>query len=412
MTIFSVIDIGSSKTTVLVAQSYEDGRYDIIGVGVAESKGVKRGVIVDVNSATNSIQEAVTKAERTAGVEIVSAFVNLSGKHADSLNNSGVVGINDNRAIDEEDIDRALDSARAISVAYDREVVHIIPRGFTVDGQDGVKSPLNMHGFRLEVEAHIITASTAAMQNVAQCVNEANIDIVGTILSPLASAQSVLTETEREMGIMVCDIGEGTTDIAVYIEGSIWHSRVLDIGGERITGDIMMGLQVDQVSAEQLKKQYGHAVRNEVSPSEKFIASPLGSDRMQEYSRARLAEIVEARTEEIFVMVQREIKRAGYDNLLSAGIVLTGGTAQLSGVSSVAKRVLNLPARVAEPQKMTGLVERIQGPAFATSSGMVDWVATYYGGETTKTRRRKSAPVSKRSEQGSTINKWLERFLP
>ncbi len=412
MTIFAVIDIGSSKVTALVAQAYEGSRYDIIGVGVAEAKGVKRGVIVDVNDATLAIQDALTKAERTSGYEITSAFVNLSGKHADSLNNGGVVGINDNRAIDEEDVDRALDSARAVSVAYDREVVHIIPRGFTVDGQDGIKSPVNMHGFRLEVEAHIITASTAAMQNVEQCVNAANVDVAGTILSPLASAQSVLTDTEREMGVMVVDIGEGTVDLAVYIEGSIWHSRVLDIGGERITGDIMMGLQVDQLSAEQLKKQYGHAVCNEVSPAETFIASPLGSDRMQEYSRARLAEIVEARTEEIFVMIQREIKRAGYDNLLSAGVVLTGGTAQLSGIRSVAQRVLNLPARIAEPNKLTGLVERIQGPAFATSSGMVDWVATYYGGETTKTRRRKSISSSRKSDQGSTINKWLERFLP
>ena len=398
------IDVGTTKICALIADVDTEGVLRILGVGLEPARGMRKGVVVDVEQASQAIAAAVEKAQRSAGYEIGVAFVSLAGSHIASVNSRGVVGIGGgSHGIDQDDIDRALDAAQAIAIPHGREVLHVIPRGFVVDGQDGIRQPMGMHGFRLEVEAHIITAATASVQNLTQCVESAGVQVEAYVLNPLASAEVTLTDTEKEMGVVVCDIGGGTTDMAIYIDGNVWHTMVLSVGGNHLTSDIAHGLRLPADVAEKIKITYGHASRADVAGTDVFTVQPFGEDKPVQIARADLVTIIEARVEEIFGLILQEIKRTGYDGLLPAGVVLTGGSSLLPGLRKVASGVLNLPCRVAAPQNLIGLTDRLDGPAFSTSVGLLHWA-----------RRESLSPLrAKKKKSGAKppINVDLNRGL-
>lgn len=396
------LDIGTTKVCALVG-AVREGQLQIIGMGLEAAKGMRKGMIVDVGEATVAIATAVEKAEQTSGYALSRAIISMAGEHISSTNNRGVVAIGRNGSgILVEDIERALDAAQAISIPHNREIVHLVPRGFAVDEQDGVRSPLGMHGYRLEVEAHIVTAATAALKNLSQCADAVGIQAEEYVLNALASGEAVLEPTEREMGVIVADIGGGTTDIALYMQGMVWHTRVLPVGGHHVTNDIAIGLRVPFEVAEKVKIQYGDCRPDQIDPDSIFTVEPFGGEKIQ-VGRQDLAYVVEARAEEIFQMILQEIKRSGYDGLLPAGIVLTGGTAQLRGISHVAQQVLGVPARVASPKNLVGLVESLNNPAYATSVGLLRWACNGHN---------VYRPRARQTEIGRKISDFFKSLLP
>lgn len=366
------IDIGTTKICTLVAKVEEDGDLRIIGVGIEPSRGMKRGVMVDLEGATTAIARSVEKAQRSSGYEIRSAWVSLAGSHVSSINSKGTSGVAGG-IVRQVEINRALESAQSVAIPHNREVIHVIQRGFSVDGQNGISQPIGMHGYRLEVEAHIITAAETTVENIRKAAESAGVQVLQFVLNPLASGEVVLSETERQLGVMVCDIGGGTTDLAIYINGDVWHTMVLSVGGSLITSDIAHGLRLPLNQAEEVKKKYGHAIRDEVTEEDLFSVRSFGQDSPIQMSRRDLAYIIEARVEEIFRFVLQEIKRSGYDGLLPAGVVLTGGSALLPGIKKLGAEVLGLPVRVAQPENLVGLVDQLYSPAYSTSVGLLEW---------------------------------------
>ncbi len=366
------IDIGTTKICTLVAREETPGQMRILGVGIEPSQGLRKGVVVDLEAAAQAVARSVDKAERTSGVEVLSALVSLAGSNVSSVNSKGVVGVA-GRVIDQDDVARAVDAARAVAIPHNREIVHVIQRGFNVDGQDGIRMPISMHGYRLEVETHIITATAASVENLRQCVAAAGVEAAQFVLNPLASAEVVLTEAERQMGVVVCDVGGGTTDMAIYVDGDVWHTAVLGIGGNHITSDIAQVLHLPNTQAEEIKLQHGHANPDEIDAQQYFNLHPFGEQEVVRASHLELVQIIHARTEEIFNMVVQEIKRSGYDGLLPAGMVLTGGTSALPGIRTVASSVLGVPVRIAGPENLIGMTDRLDSPAFSTSVGLLRW---------------------------------------
>lgn len=402
------IDIGTTKVCTLVARVEGERNLRILGVGIEPSQGIRKGAVVDLAAASTAIARSVEKAQRTSGLEITSALVSLAGSHVASVNSRGVVGISGG-IIDQEDIARALESAQAIAIPHNRQIIHVIQRGFVVDGQDGIRNPIGMHGYRLEVEAHIITAAESTVENIRQCVEAAGVQVSHFVLNPLASGEVVLTETERQMGVVVCDIGGGTTDLAIYIDGDVWHTMVLTLGGNHITSDIAHGLRLPLPQAEEVKKQYGHAVESEVDADEILTLRTFGQEHPVQVSRRELAHIIEARVEEIFLFVLEEIKRSGYDGLLPAGMVLTGGTALLPGIRNLASSVLGLPVRVAKPENLVGLTDQLQSPAYSTSVGLLHWALLLSEAAPTA---RKHTPFRGGGINTEILKNLLRRLLP
>jgi cell division protein FtsA len=370
--IFVGIDVGTTKVCALVGQLNEEGRVRVIGVGIAPSQGMRKGGVVSLEGVARAVDAAKDKAERSSGYEITSALVSLSGAQIASLNSKGMAGVS-GRIIGADDVARALEAARSIALPYNRQVIHVIPRGYVVDGQDGIKSPIGMHGYRLEVEAHIVTAASTALRNMEKAFEAVNLGVDGWVLGPLAAAEVVLTETEREMGVVLCDIGGGTCDLAVYIEGAVWHTAVIPVGGDHLTADVAQGLHLPPETAETVKQRHGHARLASLDPSEMFAVRPFGQDKSIQYRRTDLAAVLEPRVEELFSLVRQEIKRSGYDGLLPAGMVLTGGTSLLSGIRDVAADVLRLPVRVGEAEELQGLVDHLRSPSFSASLGLLEW---------------------------------------
>src|SRR5512142_3056360 len=404
------IDVGTTKVCTLVGRVEDDKSIRILGVGIEPSEGIRKGMIVDLAAASQAITRSVEKAESTSGLEITSALVSMAGAHVSSVNSRGAAATGGN-VIDEYDVAHALDQARAVAIPHDREIVHVIQRGFSVDGQDGIRNPQGMHGYRLEVEAHIITASSATGDNLRQCVGAAGVEVQQFVLNPLASGEVVLTDQERQMGVAVCDIGGGTTDLAIYVNGDVWHTMVLAVGGNHITQDIAHGLRLSLQQAEDVKKQYGYAVRTGVGSEEYFAIRPFGEDRPVQINRQELAHIIEARVAEIFSLTLQEIKRSGYDGLLPAGMVLTGGTSALPGIRRVASEVLGMPVRTGQPENLVGLVDRLNSPAYATSVGLLHWALTMHEHEVAIGKPRRS-----RRAKGETnvnldnVKDWLKRL--
>ena len=406
------IDIGTTKICTLVAQEEKPGQLHILGVGIEPSHGMRKGVVVDLDAAAQAVAHSIDKAERTSGIEIVSSLISLAGSNVSSVNSRGVVGVT-GRVIDRDDVARALDAAQAVAIPHNREIVHVIQRGFNVDGQDGIRMPLGMHGYRLEVEAHIITATAASVENLRQCVAATGVEVAQFVLNPLASAEVVLTETERQMGVVVCDIGGGTTDMAIYVDGDVWHTAVLAIGGNHITSDIAQVLRLPNSQAEEIKIQHGNADQMEIDAKQYFNIRPFGEEEPVQVSHLELVQIIAARVEEIFGLVVQEIKRSGYDGLLPAGMVLTGGSSAMPGMRSLASRALGLPVRVAKPENLIGMVDKLDSPAFSTSVGLLRWASLMTElSPQSGVRRPKSNRYGDSNFDWQKVANWLKRLLP
>ncbi len=405
------MDVGTTKICTLVGRVEEGQRIRILGVGIEPSEGIRKGNIVDLNAATQAIQRSVERAEHTSGLEITSALVSLAGAHVSSVNSRGVSAITGG-IVDATDVARALDQARAIAIPSDREIVHVIQRGYNIDGQDGIRQPVGLHGYKIEVETHIITASGATLDNLRQCVSAAGVKDMQFVLNPLASAEVTLTENERQMGVAVCDIGGGTTDLAIYVNGDVWHTMVLAVGGNHITQDIAHGLRLPVSQAEEVKKQQGQALRSEVGPEEYFSIRPFGEDHAVQINRMDLTYIIEARVNEIFKLIMQEIKRSGYDGLLPAGVVLTGGSSMLPGIKRLASQVMGLPVRSAQPENLLGMVDKLNSPAYSTAVGLLHWAMTMGEHEKMLGRGRKRRGKGEPNMFFSNIKNWLKRLLP
>lgn len=401
------IDIGTTKICTLVGRVEEDNELRIIGVGIEPSRGMKRGVMVDLEGATTAIARSVEKAQRSSGYEIRSAWVSLAGSHVSSINSKGTSGVAGG-VVRQAEISRALEAAQSVAIPHNREVIHVIQRGFSVDGQDGIAQPIGMHGYRLEVEAHIITAAETTVENIRKAAESAGVQVLQFVLNPLASGEVVLSETERQLGVMVCDIGGGTTDLAIYINGDVWHTMVLSIGGSLITSDIAHGLRLPLNQAEEVKKKFGHAIRDEVTEEDLFSVRSFGQDSPIQMSRRDLAYIIEARVEEIFRFVLQEIKRSGYDGLLPAGVVLTGGSSLLPGIRKLGAEVLGLPVRVAQPENLVGLVDQLYSPAYSTSVGLLEWALLMEGA--IQPGKVKTPPVPQ--DLWDKVKDFAKRLLP
>jgi cell division protein FtsA len=403
------IDIGTTKTCTLVARVEGERSLRILGVGIEPSQGIRKGTVIDLAAASQAVARSIEKAQRSCGLEITSALVSLAGSHVSSVNSKGVVGIS-GRVIDYEDVERALEAAQAVAIPHNREIIHVIQRGFVIDGQDGIRMPIGMHGYRLEVEAHIITAAAATVENLRQAVAASGVEVSQFVLNPLASAEVVLSESERQMGVVVCDIGGGTTDMAIYIDGDVWHTMVLAVGGNHITSDIAHGLRMPVSQAEEVKKQHGFAIESQVGPEETFVVRSFGEDRPVQVSRKELAHIIEARVEEIFLLLLQEIKRSGYDGLLPAGMVLTGGSSLLPGIRDLASEVLGLPVRIAKPENLVGLTDQLNSPAYSTSVGLLNWALLMT--ESSPQLHHGGPRLKGVSLDVDTIKNWLKRLLP
>jgi cell division protein FtsA len=390
------IDIGTTKVCTLVARVEGPNRMRILGVGIEPSQGIKKGTIVDIGAASQSLARSVEKAQRTSGL-------------VSSINSRGVVGIT-GRVIDNSDIARSLEAAQAVAIPHNREIIHVIQRGFIVDGQEGIRMPIGMHGYRLEVEAHIITAAAATVENLRQCVQNAGVQVSQFVLNPLASGEVVLSDNERQMGVVVCDIGGGTTDLAIYVDGDVWHTMVLAIGGNHITSDIAHGLRLPISQAEEIKKQHGIAMKSMVVGDELISVRSFGREEPQQVSRKDLAHVIEARVEEIFDLVLQEIKRSGYDGLLPAGMVLTGGTSRLPEIRKLASDVTALPVRTAQPENLYGLVDQLHSPAYSTSIGLLNWAVMM--NETSSGYQYQMEQYSGEETRWNVIIDWIKRLLP
>ena len=397
------IDVGTTKVCTLVGKMDDGGALRIVGVGVVPSKGLRKGVVVNVNETTEAIAASVEKAQRISGHEIERAHVGVAGAHISSFNSRGVVAVSRGHSITQDDVNRVLDAALAIAIPYNREVIHVVPRSYVVDGQDGVRDPLGMHGFRLEVEAHIITGAATSIHNLAKCINQVGIEIDELVLAPLASGEAVLTDNEREMGVVLADIGGGTTDMAIFIEGSVWHTAVLAVGGNHLTNDVAVGLRAPFDTAKEIKEKYGYARSEDVAVGETIDVAVFGEDSWQAVSRQFLSEIIEARAAEIFNLMLQEVKRSGYDGLLPAGVVLCGGASELAGMRELGRDILQLPTRIGPPRELLGLVDALSSPAYATGVGLLLW-----GLREEANRVPSERPIG----LWQRIVQWLRAFLP
>ncbi|NDJ54195.1 MAG: cell division protein FtsA [Chloroflexi bacterium] len=408
--VFVALDVGTTKVCTLVGDLSRKSEIRILGVGIEPSEGMHRGMVVDVTAATEAVRASKRAAERTSGFEIGRAYVSVAGKHIATVNSRGVAGLSGKRGVvTHEDIERALQAARAVPLPHNREVLHVIPRTFTLDGQEGIRNPLNLHAFRLEVEAHIITAGSSSLRNLEKAVNDAGLAVDRFVLNPLASGDVVLTEAERESGVVVVDIGGGTTDIAVYIDGTVWHTAVIEVGGHHITSDIKQVLHLPTHEAERLKIEDGNAVPDTVDPDAVITAQPFGDDLPTQILAHDLSMIIEARTDEIFTLVIQELKRSGYDGLLPAGVVLTGGSSALANIRHSANKVMGLPVRVGVPDKLTGLADKLGSPAYATGVGLLSFAQRLDDGDVrvSPQPRRREGP-----DLGKAITDFLSRLLP
>ena len=366
-------DIGTKKVAALIGEITEEKKIEIIGIGNAESKGLRKGVVVNLESTVNSIKKAQEEAELMAGVEIDSAFAGISGAHIKSFNSRGVIAVSGkNREIAQEDIKRVISQSRAVSIPPDREIIHVIPQEFIIDDQDGIKDPLGMSGIKLEVNVHMVSSANTSVQNLRTCFERAGIDIEEIFLNQIAAAASTLTPDEKELGVGLIDIGGGTTEIAIFERGSLWYTSVIPIGGDNFTNDIAVGLRTPIPEAEKIKKKYGCVSGPLIDEQETIEVPSVGRGRKPRVlSRQLLADIIQPRAEEIFRLVENDIKRMGYEKSLNSGIVLTGGTALLEGLEEVAEEIFDLPVRRGDPTGVGGLVDRVNTPDFATAVGLL-----------------------------------------
>jgi cell division protein FtsA len=363
------LDIGTTKICAIVGNVTEDG-VDIVGIGTSPSRGLRKGVVINIETTVASIKKAVEEAELMAGCEIKSVYAGIAGGHIKGFNSQGVIAIK-NREVSSDDVRRVIDAAKAIAIPMDREVIHILPQEFIIDDQDGIREPLGMSGVRLEAKVHIVTGAVASAQNIIKSCNRAGLDVADIVLEQLASSEAVISAEEKEIGVALIDIGGGTTDIAIFVDGAIKHTSVLSLGGNHLTNDIAVGLRTPMAEAEKIKQKYGCCFSSLVGKDETIEVPSVGGRKPRVLSRQLLAEILEPRMEEIFTLVNRELVKSGYEDRIASGVVLTGGTSILEGSPELAEQVFNLPVRRGLPQNLGGLVDVVNSPAYATGTGLV-----------------------------------------
>lgn len=364
------LDIGTSKIVAIVAEILPEGRLEIIGMGQAPSRGLKKGVVVNIESTVNAIQRALEEAELMADCKIREVYTGIAGSHIRSINSHGMVAIKD-KEVSQSDVDRVIETARAVIIPTDQQVLHILTQEFIIDGQEDVREPLGMSGVKLEVKVHIVTGAISAAQNIIKCVRRCGLEVRDLILQPLASSMAVLSEDEKDLGVCLVDIGGGTTDIAVFIGGAIRHTSVIPIAGDQITNDVAMALRTPTADAEDLKVKYGCALRQLADAKEMIEVLGVGDRPARQLSRQTLAEVIEPRVEELYSLVQAELRRSGFEELLSSGIVITGGSSAMEGMAELGEEVFHMPVRLGMPQYVGGLAEVVRNPRFATGVGLL-----------------------------------------
>jgi cell division protein FtsA len=364
------LDIGTSKIAAVVAEARPEGGFEVIGMGSALSRGLKKGVVVNIESTVNAIQRALEEAELMADVKIREVWTGIAGSHIKSFNSHGMVAIKD-REVAQADVDRVVETAKAIPIPTDQQILHVLNQEFVIDGQEDVREPLGMSGVRLEVKVHIVTGAVSAAQDIMKCVRRCGLEVNDLILQPLASAVAVLSEDERDLGVCLADIGGGTTDLAVFTQGAIRHTAVIPIAGDQITNDIAMALRTPTKEAEEIKRRHGCALRELADPQEMIEVPGVGERGPRKLSRQTLAEVIEPRVEELYSLVQAELRRSGFEELLSSGIVITGGSSSMQGMVELGEEVFHMPVRLGLPTYAGGLSEVIRNPRFSTGVGLL-----------------------------------------
>lgn len=364
------LDIGTSKIVAIIANVFDDERIEIIGLGHQPSQGMKKGVVVNIESTVSAIEEAVNEAELMAGVQVKSVYAGIAGSHIKSMNSHGIVAIKDGEVSD-SDVERVIDAAKAVAIPADQRILHVLPQEFIIDNQEGIREPIGMSGVRLEAKVHLVTGSVSAAQNITKCVQRCGLEVEDIILEQLASSFSVLTEDEKDLGVCLVDIGGGTTDIVVFTEGAIQHTAVIPIAGDQVTNDIAVALRTPTQYAEDIKTRYACALRQLAQPDEVIEVPGVGERAPRELERQTLAEVVEPRYEELFSLVHSELQRSGFEEACGSGIVLTGGSSKMEGAIELAEEVFHMPVRLGEPQNIHGLVDVVCNPIHATGVGLV-----------------------------------------
>ncbi|MDT8421647.1 MAG: cell division protein FtsA [Desulfuromonadales bacterium] len=398
------LDIGTTKICCIVGNLTED-ELEIVGFGSSPSKGLRKGVVINIESTVEAISKAIREAELMAGCEIKSVFAGIAGGHIKGLNSQGVIAIK-NREVSNEDLKRVIDAAKAIAIPMDREVLHILPQEFIIDDQDGIREPLGMSGVRLEAKVHIVTGAVASAQNIIKSCNRAGVDVADIVLEQLASSEAVLSADEKELGVALVDIGGGTSDIAIFSEGAIKHTSVLSIGGDHLTNDIAVGLRTPMAEAEKIKQAYGCCLTSMVGKDENIEVPSVGGREPRVLSRQLLAEILEPRVEEIFSLVNREIVKSGYEDLIASGVVITGGSAILPGMPELAEQIFNLPVRRGTPREIGGLKDVVDSPIYATGVGLVK-----YGSHNLQSQNFKIGQENVFDRVARRMKEWFSEFF-
>ncbi len=364
------LDIGTSKIAAIVAEVSSDGDVEIIGMGKHAARGMKKGVVINIESTVQSIKRAVEEAELMAGCEIHSVFVGVAGSHISSLNSHGMVAIRD-KEVSIEDLDRVMDAARAVAISTDQKILHVLPQQFIIDDQEGIREPIGMSGVRLEVDVHMVTGAESAVQNIIKCIERCDLEVDAIILEQLASSYSVLTEDEKELGVCLVDIGGGTTDVAILINGAIRHTKVFPVAGDQVTNDIAVALRTPTKYAEDIKIKFACALRQLTNPEETIEVPSVGDRPPRRLARQVLAEVVEPRYEELFTLIKNELQRSGLEELCASGVVLTGGSSKMEGAVDLAEEVFHMPVRIGVPLDVDGLTDMVKDVRFATGVGLI-----------------------------------------
>ncbi len=399
------LDIGTSKVVAIVGELNAEGDIEVIGIGSQVSRGLKRGVVVNIDSTVVAIRRAIEEAELMAGCKIHSVYAGIAGSHIKSLNSHGIVAIRE-REVNSADIDRVIDAAQAVAIPADQRILHILPQEYAIDNQEGIKEPFGMSGVRLEAKVHLVTCAVNAAQNIENCIRRVGLEVDDIILEQLASSYSVLSEDEKELGVCMVDIGGGTTDIAIFTDGAIRHTAVIPIAGDQVTNDIAMALRTPTQNAEDLKIKYACALAQLAGADETIKVPSVGDRPARELSRQALAEVVEPRYDELFTLINAEIRRSGFDDLIPAGIVLTGGTSKIEGAIELAEEIFHMPVRLGMPHAVKGLSDVVSNPIYSTGVGLL-----HYGQKMQKDGLRK-ATVSKTQETGliEKMKSWFQKF--
>ena len=395
------LDIGTSKVVVIVGEVYPDGSIEVVGLGTQPSRGLKKGVVVNIESTVQSIQRAVDEAEQMAGCRIHSVYTGISGSHIRGLNSHGVTAIK-NQEVTQEDVERVIEAARVVAIPADQQILHILPQEFIIDSQEGIQDPVGMSGVRLEARAHIVTGAVSAAQNIVKCVQRCELEVDDIILQQLASSRAVLTQDEKELGVCLLDIGGGTTDLAVFTHGAISHTAVIPIAGDQVTNDIAVAFRTPTPSAEEIKTKYACCLKQLARPDERIDVASVGDRAARSLSRRDLAEVVEPRYEEFFEMAQAQLQRSGFENLIAAGVVLTGGGSRMEGIVELAEDILHMPVRLGFPHDVTGLPDVVRNPLYSTAVGLL-----LFGNEN---RPVKTGPVSRAGQKGlwARMRGWFQ----